>query len=69
MPGRTPVDFVTEFLNQYGYPILFLLGLVEFLGVPVATSPVLLLVGASAATQTFASWDLRSACSEAVRAC
>ena len=43
------MDFVTELLNQYGYPILFLLGLVEFLGVPVATSPVLLLVGASAA--------------------
>ncbi|MGB5523851.1 MAG: hypothetical protein WBM96_14885 [Polyangiales bacterium] len=43
------MDFVTELLNQYGYPILFLLGLVEFLGVPVATSTVLLLVGASAA--------------------
>ncbi len=37
------MDFVTELLNQYGYPILCLLGLVEFLGVPVATSPVLLL--------------------------
>ena len=43
------MDFITALLQQYGYPILFALGLVEFLGAPVATAPVLMVVGALAA--------------------
>ena len=46
------MDFVTELLQRYGYPSLFLLGLVEFLGAPVAAAPILLVVGASAAAGT-----------------
>ena len=46
------MDFITELLQQYGYPSLFLLGLVEFLGAPMATAPILLVVGASAAAGT-----------------
>ena len=42
------MDFVTELLQQYGYPILFALGLVEFLGAPVASGAVLMVVGAFA---------------------
>jgi membrane protein DedA with SNARE-associated domain len=42
------MDFVTELLQQYGYPILFALGLVEFLGAPVASGAALMVVGAFA---------------------
>jgi len=35
--------------QHYGYPLLVALGLLEFLGVPVATTPVLLVSGALAA--------------------
>lgn len=36
-----------QLFQAYGYPMLFLLGIVEFLGVPVAAAPVLMLVGAA----------------------
>lgn len=42
------MDFITEQLQQFGYPVLFVLGLLELLGAPVATTAVLLAVGAAA---------------------
>jgi len=36
-----------ELFQTYGYPMLFLLGIVEFLGAPIAAAPVLMVVGAA----------------------
>ena len=36
-----------ELFQAYGYPMLFLLGIVEFLGAPIAAAPVLMVVGAA----------------------
>jgi membrane protein DedA with SNARE-associated domain len=43
------MELFSESLQQYGYPLLVALGLLEFLGVPVAMTPVLLVSGAFAA--------------------
>ena len=37
----------TELFQTYGYPMLFLLGIVEFSGAPIAAAPVLMVVGAA----------------------
>jgi membrane protein DedA with SNARE-associated domain len=36
-----------QLFQTYGYPMLFLLGIAEFLGVPIAAAPVLMVVGAA----------------------
>jgi len=43
---------VEVFLESYGYGALFVLGFAEFIGVPVATVPVLLVTGALASRGT-----------------
>jgi membrane protein DedA with SNARE-associated domain len=41
------MDHFAELFQNYGYSMLFLLGIVEFLGVPIAAAPVLMVVGAA----------------------
>jgi membrane-associated protein len=43
------MELFSQSFQQYGYPLLVALGLLEFLGVPVAMTPVLLVSGAFAA--------------------
>jgi membrane protein DedA with SNARE-associated domain len=41
------MEHFAELFQTYGYPMLFLLGIVEFLGLPIAAAPVLMVVGAA----------------------
>jgi membrane protein DedA with SNARE-associated domain len=41
------MEHFAELFLTYGYPMLFLLGIVEFLGMPIAAAPVLMVVGAA----------------------
>jgi len=41
------MEHFAELFQTYGYSMLFVLGIVEFLGAPVATAPILMVVGAA----------------------
>lgn len=44
------MDAVVHLLDTWGYALLLLLGFVEFIGLPIASVPVLILAGAAAAS-------------------
>jgi len=41
------MEYFAELFQTYGYSMLFLLGIVEFLGAPIAAAPILMVVGAA----------------------
>ena len=44
------MEQLTPILEQYGYPLLFGLGFLEFIGAPIASVPVLIVAGGLAAS-------------------
>lgn len=49
---RNPMEHITLLLDQFGYPFLFAVGFLEFVGAPVVSVPVLVVAGAAAASGT-----------------
>ena len=46
------MEHFAELFQTYGYSMLFVLGIAEFLGVPIAAAPVLMVVGAASVDGT-----------------
>ena len=46
------MEHFAELFQNYGYSMLFVLGIAEFLGVPIAAAPVLMVVGAASVDGT-----------------